>query len=642
MRISVIIVNYNVKYFLRQCLASVFNSDRRTAEGKELDIEVWVVDNASVDGSCEMVRTDFPWVHLIENTDNVGFARANNQALRQAAAVGENEETDSSHCFLLLNPDTIVERDTLVKCAEFIHEYPDCGGLCVKMVDGEGRFLKESKRGFPTPEASFYKICGLTHLFPKSRRLAAYYMGHLNENETNEVEILPGAFLMFRHEVYEKTGGLDESYFMYGEDIDFSWRIRLAGFKNYYFPQTHIIHYKGESTRKSSMNYVYTFYNAMSIFVGKYYSGRNARLFNAMLQCAIWIRASLAWISRLARRLAVPVLDFAAAYGGFIFLKQLWATYWGNDAGYYPPQYTLVVIPIYILILMLCSWLSGGYDRPVRLGRIVRGMGIGLLMLLAFYSLLDEGQRYSRMLLLTGSLWTLASTLLIRAVLSAARVKGYALRTRERGRTLVIGSENEAARVQQLYHTMGIPAENIIHDNILQTQRLQDIIRIERVEEVVFCGADVDLRAIIGLMASLQTTGVEYRIAPSKSDYIIGSGGILSRDDLYLDELDTVSTDTSRRRKRMFDVGTATALLIATPLLIWFQKSKRNYLSHCILVLCGKLTWVGHTGRKGLFSPADLAPDAQPDTHDRLMLRYMRHYKTSTDAAILLRNWNRL
>jgi GT2 family glycosyltransferase len=407
-KLSIIIVNYNVKYFLKQCLASVLGSEQTLADGEKLELDVWVVDNDSVDGSVEMVKKDFPQIHVIENHENVGFAKANNQAIARSTGDG----------LLLLNPDTIVEPDTFVKCVDFMREHADCGGLTVKMVDGDGNYLRESKRGFPSPEASFYKISGLIKLFPHSRRIAAYYMGHLSEDEVGEIDIMPGAFLMFRREVYDQIGGLDESYFMYGEDIDFSWRIRLAGWKNYYYPKTHIIHYKGESTKKGSMNYVYTFYNAMSIFVKRYFSGSNAQLFNALLHLAIWLRASMAWLHRIANRLALPLLDFGVAYGGFVLLKQLWASLWANNIDYYPREYTLVVIPLYIVILMVCSWLQGGYDKPVRPLRIAKGMGLGLLLLLAFYSLLDEGQRYSRMLLLTGSLWTLASTLLIRVVLT--------------------------------------------------------------------------------------------------------------------------------------------------------------------------------------------------------------------------------
>lgn len=631
MTLSIVIVNYNVKYFLKQCLASLRGSSRRLADGSELDLEVWVVDNDSVDGSVEMVRADFPEVNLIVNRENVGFARANNQAL---AAL----RTPHSEFLLLLNPDTVVEDDTLVKCVDFMRSHPDCGGLCVKMVDGSGTYLPESKRGFPSPEASFYKLTGLTKLFPRSRRLAAYYMGHLPEDEVNEIEIMPGAFLMFGREVYDKIGGLDESYFMYGEDIDFSWRIKLAGYKNYYFPETRIIHYKGESTKKGSMNYVYTFYNAMSIFVRKYFSGRNARLFNGLLQGAIWMRAMLAWLKRIGGRLALPVLDFLVAFGGFLLLKQLWATAWANNADYYPAEYTLVVMPAYVLVLMCSCWLGGGYDKPLRPMKIVKGMGTGLLLLLAFYSLLDEGQRYSRMLLVAGSLWTLTGTLLTRTLLG--RMKW---RVRDEGhRTLVVGSESESGRVADLYRRLASGGSTVLKEHEGTLHRLQEIIRVERVDEVIFCGADMGLERIIGLMAELKTTGVEYKIAPAEGDYIIGSNSILSHEGLYLDDLNTISTDSCRRRKRLFDAGTALLLLLLSPLLIAFQRRKGDYFRHCMAVLTGRFSWVGYTGRKGIFSPADLFKETSETARQRLLLRYMRHYRTATDAAILLHNWRNI
>ena len=654
MRLSIVIVNYNVKYFLKQCLASVFGSDRKLGDGSELELDVWVVDNDSVDGSVEMVQHDFPQVHIIANKDNVGFARANNMALR-AISVGSgewgvdstgsdatNHTLSTTHFFLLLNPDTIVERDTFVRCADFMASHPDCGGLCVKMVDGHGRFLMESKRGFPTPQASFYKISGLIHLFPRSKRIAAYYMGHLPEDEVNEIEIMPGAFLMFRREVYEKIGGLDESYFMYGEDIDFSWRIRLAGWKNYYLPETRIVHYKGESTKKGSMNYVYTFYNAMSIFVKKYFSGSGARLFNLLLHLAIWMRAAAAWLRRIVRKVAVPVLDFGIAYGGWVLLKHLWEMYKGVGADYYPAEYTLLVIPLYILILMCSSWLGGGYDRPVHLGRIVRGMGIGLLLLLAFYSLLDESQRYSRMLLLLGSLWTLLSSLLIRLVLSLCNVKGYALRTRTRGTAIVVGQPDETTRIASLYTSMGMPADRLTATADSDPRHLQDLIRIEHAEEVVFCGHDIDLGRIIELMSTLRTTGVDYKIAPSESDYIIGSETILSTDGIYIASLDTISTDTSRRIKRTFDVATSLLALLLSPILFWPQHRKSKYFGHCLSVLVGRQSWVGYAGHRGVFSPSDLLPAASTELQNRLMLRYMRHYRMGTDLTILIRNWNNL
>ncbi|HRI28473.1 MAG TPA: glycosyltransferase family 2 protein, partial [Chitinophagales bacterium] len=226
MKLSVIIVNYNVKYFLEQALLSV----RRALEG--LSAEVIVVDNNSVDGSVEMVRQKFEEVVLIANSKNVGFSAANNQAIR--IAKGEY--------ILLLNPDTVVEEDTFAKTIGFMDTHPQAGALGVKMYDGKGVFLPESKRGLPTPATAFYKMTGLSALFPHSKIFNHYYLGHLNNNEVHEIEVLSGAFMLLRKSVLDKIGLLDETFFMYGEDIDLSYRVIQSGYRNYYYPHTRIIH----------------------------------------------------------------------------------------------------------------------------------------------------------------------------------------------------------------------------------------------------------------------------------------------------------------------------------------------------------------------------------------------------------------
>ncbi|MFM1745210.1 MAG: hypothetical protein RLZZ630_1147, partial [Bacteroidota bacterium] len=283
MKLSIVIVNYNVRFFLQQCLQSV----REAVKG--MDAEVFVVDNASSDGSVEMVRRLFPEVILIDNKDNRGFSKANNQAIRKS----------KGEYVLLLNPDTLVEADTFHKTCSFMDTHPDAGGLGVHMIDGRGNFLPESKRGLPTPTVAFYKISGLSALFPKSRTFGKYHLGYLDKERTHEVDVLSGAFMLLRKSALDKTGLLDEDYFMYGEDIDLSYRITKAGYKNYYFPETRIIHYKGESTKKSSVNYVFVFYNAMVIFARKHFAPGGAAVFAFMIQIAIWIRAGLAILHRL-------------------------------------------------------------------------------------------------------------------------------------------------------------------------------------------------------------------------------------------------------------------------------------------------------------------------------------------------------
>ncbi|NQU84806.1 MAG: glycosyltransferase family 2 protein, partial [Mariniphaga sp.] len=264
MKLSVVIVSYNVKYFLEQCLHSVQKAI------KNIPAEIFVVDNNSVDGSCNLVKEKFPDVILIENKENFGFSYANNQAIK----ISEGEFV------LLLNPDTVVEENTFEEVLAFMEKTPDAGGLGVKMIDGKGNFLPESKRGLPSPWVAFYKIFGISKLFPKSKKFGKYHLSYLDENKTSEVDVLAGAFMLLRKTALDKTGLLDESFFMYGEDIDLSYRLTQAGYKNYYFPDTTIIHYKGESTKKSSVNYVRVFYNATIIFANKHFSGGKAKAFS--------------------------------------------------------------------------------------------------------------------------------------------------------------------------------------------------------------------------------------------------------------------------------------------------------------------------------------------------------------------------
>jgi GT2 family glycosyltransferase len=263
LKLSVIIVNYNVKHLLEQCLQSVL----KAAVG--LDVEVWVVDNASTDDSKNYLFPKFPEVNFVWNAKNVGFSKANNQVLHQV----------TGEYVLFLNPDTVVPEDTFRKCLSFFETNENCGALGVRMVDGRGRYLKESKRGFPSPWVSLCKMLQLHRLFPQSKWFAKYYEGHLSEFESNRVDVLSGAFMMLSRATLQKVKGFDERFFMYGEDIDLSFRIQEAGFFNYYYPEITIVHYKGESTSTKSSFYIHHFYGAMELFAKKHFGHSKLPLF---------------------------------------------------------------------------------------------------------------------------------------------------------------------------------------------------------------------------------------------------------------------------------------------------------------------------------------------------------------------------
>lgn len=248
-------MSYNVRDLLQQALDALIDS----AEG--FDYEIFVVDNASKDKTVEMVRAKYPQIKLIVNQKNVGFSKANNQAIDQAKGA----------YVLVINPDTITSADTIYKVITFMDAHQKAGGLGVRMINAQGKYLQESKRGLPTPMAAFTKFTGLSKLFPHSKVLNKYYMGWINEFETAKVDVLAGAFMLLRNSALKKVGLFDESFFMYGEDIDLSYRLTLAGYENYYFADTYIIHFKGQSTRKLSWRYIQSFYGAMFIFVRKYF-----------------------------------------------------------------------------------------------------------------------------------------------------------------------------------------------------------------------------------------------------------------------------------------------------------------------------------------------------------------------------------
>ncbi|MBR1388235.1 MAG: glycosyltransferase family 2 protein [Prevotella sp.] len=276
MKLSVVIVSYNVCSFVEQCLDSV----EQAAKG--LETEVFVVDNDSVDNTVEEIGRQYPWVHLIANKENVGFSRANNIAIRQS----------SGEYVLLLNPDTIVEESTLRGAVSFMDAHPEAGGAGVRMHNADGTVAPESRRAIPTPWVSFLKMLGF------SKR---YYMSHLPWDQPSQIEVISGAFCLLRRKALDQVGLLDEDFFMYGEDIDLSYRLLKGGWQNWYLPFD-IVHFKGESTQKSSFRYVHVFYQAMLIFFKKHYSHLSV-FYTLPIKMAIYFRAGIALIDIIRQKL---------------------------------------------------------------------------------------------------------------------------------------------------------------------------------------------------------------------------------------------------------------------------------------------------------------------------------------------------
>ncbi|MBK9336496.1 MAG: glycosyltransferase [Lewinellaceae bacterium] len=633
MRLSVIIVNYNVRAFLEQALLSV----RPAMQGIEGD--VWVVDNNSTDDSVRMVRERFPEVRLLANTDNPGFAVANNQAIRQSTGA----------YVLLLNPDTVVEADTFRKCLDFMDAHPDAGALGVKMLDGSGRFLPESKRGFPSPWVAFCKTAGLAAFFPKSRLFNGYYLGHLGENDTSQVDVLAGCFMFIRRAVLDKAGLLDEAFFMYGEDIDLSYRIQQAGYKNYYFPETRILHYKGESTKKGSLNYVRTFYQAMIIFTRKHFRGRRAGLFIGMLQVAIWLRASLALLSSAAHRIWLPVVDTVLLYGGLFFLQDFWANYYYKDPHYFKAAVLWFNFPLYTLVWLVSVWLSGGYDRRYDLLRLLRGVGLGTLLLAAIYGFLDLEYRPSRALLLLGGVWAAMALAGLRVLLHFVEFRNFRIGRERVKNLLLVGSPAESERVRQLLSQAGVAAHFIGAVAPDACEQLPAQVRIFQVDEIIFCSRDLPVQDILAWMTRLGPK-ISYKIVPAGSQSIIGSSSKDEPGELYtVDTRYNIAQPGQRRNKRVFDLGVCLLLLLALPLWVFFSKSKKAVFQNWWSVLTGRKHWVGYAPtpgndslprlHAGVFGPASGWGDLSisGEMTERLNFLYAKDWNVWKDAGTVFR-----
>jgi len=649
MRLSIVIVNYNVRHFLEQALGSV----RRALQG--IDGEVWVVDNNSADDSVRMVRERFPEVKLIVNTDNPGFAVANNQAIRQSR--GEY--------VLLLNPDTLVEEDTFRKCVIFMDEHPEAGALGCKLLDGSGKFLPESKRGFPTPWVAFCKTFGLSTLFPRSPIFNRYHLGHLPENETNEVDVLAGCFMFLRRTALDKCGLLDEAFFMYGEDIDLSYRIQQAGFKNYYFPDTKIIHYKGESTKKGTLNYVRTFYQAMIIFARKHFSGRRAGLFVMMLQGAIWFRAGLTLFRNFLGKTWLPALDALAIYLGLVLLKNFWANYYYHDSTWFKTNVLWFNFPLYILIWLGTVWLSGGYDSKYNLSRLLRGLGLGTLILSAVYGFLDLDYRPSRALVLMGAVWAVVSTVGIRLAAHFWEFGNFRLGRSKVKKLLVVGSESECARVLGLLNRVGADGKNFIgrvgpsptpspseqgnRARLGEMAQLAELVRIYEANEIIFCSKDIGSQEIMANMAQIGPS-VSYKIVPEESLSIIGSSSKDEPGELYtIDIRYNIAQPSHRRDKRLIDLCICIALLVTLPVWLVFSGKRNLLLKNWGAVLLGRKTWVGYVPnaqnrtlpnlRSGVFSPLDglKGLKVNEETAARLNFFFAKDWEVERDLTIFFK-----
>ena len=558
MDLSIIIVNYNVKEFLQQALTSIQQA------GRSLDYEVIVVDNASSDGSVELIREKFPDVRLIANEENHGFAVANNQAMKIARG----------NFILLLNPDTIVQENTFSVILDFFRQHSDCGMIGCKILNPDGSLQLACRRSFPTPWVAFTKIVGLSRLLPRSKLFGKYNLTYLNPNETYEVEAISGSFMFFRREVMEQIGYLDESFFMYGEDLDWCFRVREAGWKIYYLPDTQIIHFKGESSKKSDTDLILQFYRAMKLFVEKHYQNRYFHVPQWLLMAGIWTRALLTFISRLFSYILPGIIDWV-----LLNFSMVLAIFVGIYLRFqfFPLQAYLPVMMVYSLIWIFCLILSDAYyHKKFSSLRAVQGVLLGLIFNASLTFFFNQ-YAFSRAVVLSASVFSIIFLAGWRfTVKLLARFKkmpflgslGNALLGRK---AIIVAAPKDGAVIAQKlrqsvdagYEILGLITPSKEKDYAVSDpltilgslENLDSVIGRTGAREIIFATEGVTFDKILHIISRMSHKDVTFKLVPHSMDVIIGKASIEYIADLPLVDIQyRLNQPGNRIAKRIFDV----------------------------------------------------------------------------------------
>jgi GT2 family glycosyltransferase len=653
--LSIIIVNYNVKEFLQNLLHSIEKASVNITK------EIIIVDNASDDGSVELIKNRFPSVKLIVNNENIGFGRANNQGLKIA----------SGEFMLMINPDAIVSEDTLDKMISFLNENPSAGLAGCKILNSDGTLQLACRRSFPGPWTSLTKVTGLSNLFPKSRLFARYNLTYLDENETYEVDAISGSFMMMRKKVYEKVGGFDERFFMYGEDLDLCYRVQQAGFKVYFVHSTRIIHYKGESTKRSSLDETKVFYNAMHLFVKKHFS--SSFLVEIILRSAIGFRKLFAFLGK--RKLAI-----FAAFSDFVFFNlclflaekiYMGMTEWiGFLSHAYPIIYTVPAI-----IHVIVSVFTGSYKKESL--SVLRNVGAMFISFLIITSLTFFFKQYafSRAVVLIAFLFLLLISTLFRIVLKLIFHVGVKQDGTLNKRTIVIGTTDEAVQLAKklknrksdvhsflglIGNTSSDIGKTLGNFKVIGSlQNLKKVLTEHKINEVIFSSKEQSYREMMSLVSVSQTNGVDYKIVGTEMDFVVGKSSISMLEDIPLVDVQyNVSNPTIRVIKTLFDYTLGILVLfLLYPFLYFSSKLSRNktdfqrIILDVPLVFSGKMSFVGpkvsndehkkYYGKPGI-TGLWFIEDCDESEIEKLDFYYAKNQNIWLDLEILGRTLNKI
>jgi O-antigen biosynthesis protein len=532
MDLSIIIVSYNVKEFLRGAIASV----QRSLTAGSIEGEIIVVDNDSSDGSAAMICSEFPETRLYALNENLGFGRANNLALKHA----------EGNFFLLLNPDTIVGEETLSTMLDFMRSHPEAGLAGCKLLNGDGTFQLSCRRGFPTPWASFTKLFGLASLFPNSKLFARYNLTYLPIDATYEVDALGGAFMMLSRDAWNATKGFDEDFFMYGEDIDLCYRTKQAGFKIFYVHSTATVHFKGESTRRSAINELQVFYEAMHVFVKKHY--RASFLFTLLLRLGIFLRRTIALARRHRSSLALVALDYLMiGLSVLLSSKLLFDAWFGLPQWDYPFAY---LVPPVLVVLLLAILKAYHPSRRMSIRPVVIAIPailIGLSSLTYFFKEFPASRSFVIAVTLVAGVLLLIDRVALGTARRLLRGMGTSANPQLR-RALIVGADEEALRIASLlarmeflrrFEVVGLidrtlerlnsevqPGLRILGD----TNMVAKVVREKKVAEVIFANGAVPYTEVLAIMQRTSEENpsmrVNFSMVPAASDVLLGKQNI--------------------------------------------------------------------------------------------------------------------
>ncbi|MGD8307611.1 MAG: glycosyltransferase, partial [Ignavibacteria bacterium] len=623
--------------------------------------EIFIVDNASDDGSVELIKEKFPDIKLIVNSVNVGFGRANNQAMKLA----------SGKYIMLINPDTIVSENTIDKMKGFFEKNPETGLAGCKILNPDGSLQLACRRSFPGPWTSFCKVTGLSSLFPNSKIFASYNLTYLDENESYEVDALSGSFMMMKKEVYEKVGGFDEDFFMYGEDLDLSYRIKKAGYKVYYVHETQIIHYKGESTNRSSIDETKEFYRAMHLFVKKHLSG--PFLVEAILRSAIGIRRTLAYIGKIKLAIIAALLDFIFFNICLFVAAEFYIQYSGWSG--FQSEHLIIIYTVPAFIHIIIGTLTGLYRRESL--SVLRNF---LVVFISFFTLSSltfffKEFAYSRALVIIDYMLLLFLTVSWRIFLKSFFKIGVQQNDVSKSRTLIVGTNEQAINVAEKLKFKRTDIRSIIgliglsladigktigsFNVVGSTENIIKVIKEFDVTEIIFCSEALDYGKMMTIVAQCQSESVDFKISGSDLNFVVGKTAVSMLDEIPLIGVHyNISKPLMKVIKRLFDLILGLfVLFFIYPFIYFFSKLNkketefRAFIKGIPSVVFGKRSFVGPKssstdgfvffGRQGLTGFWYVENNTETEK-EKLDFYYAKNQNIWLDLEILGRSLNKM